>query len=143
MIEKVINGRTYRIKPLKFEERSELFEVIGKKLFDTNKNKDLDISKMETSLISTLVSNAVNVICDKDMKPWKNKLLANIRIDEVTLSMNYFDENEEVMEDYYPLLIESARVQISPFLKGWVGRFKDIKESLEVKAKKTTTSKAK
>lgn len=119
---KTENGAEVVLNIASFKDAMNLKNAIGKEL----SKSDIDLKKVD---LNTDLSEMFNIIlaidCSDDVFKAIFKCLERSTYDGFKITENTF-EDEKAREDYYEVIIECLRINLSPFFKGLTSRLKNI-----------------
>jgi len=130
-----INGKELRITLADFQSGIDLQNAFGKALIESKINLDgIVINKddpLKTDIgqnaLSTLINSALTIGISKELQNAIFKCAERCLLGEDKINWDFF-EKEENREYYFPIMIEIAKVNLAPFVKGLLSMFGGIKE---------------
>lgn len=124
------NGHEAVINIASFSKAMKLKNAIAKALLKEN----IDISKLDFENLNSLFSGLLAVDSDEDVNKAIFDCLAKSLYNKEKITIDTF-EDEKARENYYLILIECLKLNLSPFIKPLISKFQDIKPTTSISQK--------
>ena len=109
------------ITPATFQEASELKKETMKCISQANLLKDLDFTNFASLDANKIFKAVAELITNIDSSPdFENavfKCLGRCTCDGISVTKQLFDDKPELREDYYEIIFECCKVNLTPFMK--------------------------